>query len=236
MSVSAADSPRPSLPASVRGNLLGLGKWAAALYGALASLLLLLLETAWVLLLRGAEISSVWEVQTGIALLLPAFVALAVLAGSSGGLLLQLLTSAERSRPHRVMLGLLVATGVALAAFGVGGGRHLSAPGVRLGFALGVAALAYALVVLSAARLSGALSRTPRGVAAGAAALIVLLELLNRFALVRLYPAFHSALAVAALLLAPAVLLPLLLASRPPRRRYGARAGVVVGLGLGLFG
>jgi len=236
MSVSAADSPRPSLPASVRGNLLGLGKWAAALYGALASLLLLLLETACVLLLRGAEVSSVWEVQTGVALLLPAFVALAVVAGSSGGLLLQLLTSAERSRPHRVMLGLLVATGVALAAFGVGGGRHLSAPGVRLGFALGVAALAYALVVLSAARLSGALSRTPRGVAAGAAALIVLLELLNRFALVRLYPAFHSALAVAALLLAPAVLLPLLLASRPPRRRYGARAGVVVGLGLGLFG
>jgi hypothetical protein len=233
MSVTAADGPRSSVPLSARGSLTELGKLPAISYGSLASLGLLLLETAAVLSQRAAEISSVWEVQSGVLLLLPAYALLAVAAGSTGGLLLQLLLKAERSRPHRVMLALLVATGVALSAFGVGGGRQLAAPGMRLGFALLAAGIGYTLVVLSSAPLSALLRRKPRTVAAGAALAILLCWLVNRFVLVRLYPVFHTALAIAALLLAPAALLPLLDARRL-RGPRDARAGVGFGLGLGL--
>jgi arylsulfatase A-like enzyme len=233
MNVSAADGSPPSGPATRRVAVPELGKLAAAAYGSAAGFGLLLLEALTVLSLRGAEVSSVWELQSGLLLLLPGFVILAVVGGSVGGLLLELLTRAERSRPHRVMLGLLVATGVALAAFGVGGGRHLAAPGARLAFALAAGGAGYAAVVLSAAPLSALLRRTPRVVAAGAAGAILLLELLNHFALVRLYPAFHSALAVAAVLLAPAVLVPLV--ARRAATRRDARLGVLLALGLGTF-
>jgi hypothetical protein len=235
MSVRAESGSRPSIPASTRASLFELGKLVAALYGSLASLGLLLLELCVVLLGRGAEVSSIWEVQNGALLLLPACVAVAVVTGASGGLLLRLLTRAERSRPHRVMLGLLVATAGALSAFGVGGGRHLAAPGLRLGFALVAAGVSCAATILVAPALSASLRRAPRAFAAGGAAAILLLELVNHFALVRLYPAFHTALAAAALLLAPAVLVPLVAEQeRGAARRPGARAGVAVALSLGL--
>jgi arylsulfatase A-like enzyme/HEAT repeat protein len=184
-----------------------------------------------VLWLRSAEVSSVWELQGALPLLLPAYLALSVLAGVSGGSLLQLLVRAERSRPHRIMLGLLVATAAALAAFGVGGGRHLAAPGARLGFALTVATLACALTLALAARLASQLRRKPRRFSASAGLAILVLELVNQLALVRLYPAFHLALAAAALLLAPALVVPLL----PDQSAHwgrGARRGAFVGLSL----
>jgi hypothetical protein len=233
MSVRARDGSRPSIAASSRSSLgaLELGKRRAALYGSLAGFGLLLLELSLVLLLRGTEVSSVWEVQNGASLLLPGYAVLACVLGSSGGLLLSLLGRAERSHPHRVMLGLLVATGVALTAFGVGGGRHLAAPGLRLAFALGAAGLGCAGVLLSARPLSAALRRAPQRFAGGAFAAVLLLELANRFTLVRLYPAYHAALAAAALLLAPAALLPLL-AGRSEPRAGEARRSVVTALGL----
>ena len=49
-----------------------------------------------------------------------------------------------------------------------------------------------------------------------AAGLVLLLEIVNRFVLVRLYPPFHQALAAATLTLAPFVVLPWL--SRIPNR------------------
>jgi len=236
MSVRAESGSAPSSPASARASLLEVGKLEAALYGSLASLCLLLLELCVVLLGRGSELSSSWEVQHGAVLLLPGCLAVAVVSGTSGGLLLQLLTRAERSRPHRIMLGLLVATGAALSAFGVGGGRHLAAPGLRLGFALLAAGVSCAVVVLVAAPVSARLRRAPVAFAAGSTGLVLLLELVNRFTLVRLYPAFHTALAGAALLLAPAVLVPLLAPGRHGKRaRPDARLGVVVALGLALL-
>ena len=233
MTARSAAGSRPSIPDRAGKSLLEHGALVAALVGALGSLGLLLLELALVLLVRGAEISSIWEVQNGGALLLPAYLTLSVVAGVSGGLLLQLLARAERSRPHRVMLGLLVATAAALGAFGVGGGRHLAAPGLRLGFALVVAGLACAATVLTAGRLSSQLRRAPRVFSAAASATIVALELLNQFVLVRLYPAFHVGLAAAALVLAPAVLVPLTLAGRG-RFRHDARSNAFVVLSLGL--
>src|SRR5258706_15440556 len=98
MSVRAADDSRPSIPASTRQSLLELGKLTGALCGSVASVGLLLLELLVVLFLRGAEVSSIWEVQNGASLLLPAYLTLGIVGGTSGGLLLQLLTRAERSR------------------------------------------------------------------------------------------------------------------------------------------
>ncbi|HEY6077163.1 MAG TPA: hypothetical protein VIW29_00070, partial [Polyangiaceae bacterium] len=210
------EGSRPGGPASGRADLLEGSRLASAVYGAAAALALLLVELTLVLLLRRDEISSVWEVQHGASLLLPGFVLLALVAGPCGGLLLGLLWRAQQSRPHRVMLGLLVATGVALAGFGVGGGRHLAAPGVRVGFALALAGVACAAVILLSRVASSWLKRAPGAFALAAALLVTLLELLNRFVLVRLYPAFHVALALAALLLAPAVLLPLWQLLRAP--------------------
>ncbi len=101
MSVRAESGSRHSIPASTRASLLELGKLAAVLYGSLGSLGLLLLELLVVLLARGAEVSSVWEVQNGTLLLAPGCVVVAIVSGASARLLLQLLTRAERSRPHR---------------------------------------------------------------------------------------------------------------------------------------
>jgi hypothetical protein len=233
MSVRAAGVSRPSIPESESG-LPELGQLFCAVWGALASLVLLLGELVLVLSLRSAEVSSVWEVQNGVALLLPAFVAFAIAGGVGGGLALELLSVAGRSRPHRVTLGLFVATAAALAAFGVGGGRHLAAPGARLGFALGAAGVACAAALLSAPALSARLRRQPRAFALGAALLVLLLELANRYLLVRLYPAFHLALAGAALVLAPAILVPLV-AGRQRRRWREPRTGVAAALGLALL-
>src|SRR5687768_7520516 len=121
MSQRAAERSRPGIPASTRASLLDMSKARAAAFGSLASLGLALLELVLVLGVRGSGISSIWEIQNGASLLLPAFGLLAIATGASGGLLLQLLTRAERSRSHKVMLGLMVATGAALAGFGVGG-------------------------------------------------------------------------------------------------------------------
>ena len=117
MSVRAAGVSRPSIPESA-GWLPELGQVFCATCGALASLCLLLVELTVVLSLRRAELSSVWEAQNGIVLLLPAFVALAVVGGACGGLALRLLSVAARSRPHRVMLGLFVAMAAALLSGG----------------------------------------------------------------------------------------------------------------------
>ena len=234
MSVRSAASSRPSIPDSTRPSLLAHSSLFSALYGALAGFGLLLLELSLALVGRGAELSSIWEVQNGASLLLPAYVTLSIAAGVAGGLLLQLLARAERSRPHRVMLGLLLATAAALGAFGVGGGRHLAAPGLRLGFALVVAGLACAASLLTATRLSSLLRRTPRVFAAGAAFTILLLELLNQFVLVRLYPAFHVSLAAATLVLAPAAVVPLVSAGRS-RWAVDRRRAVFWVLSLGLL-
>jgi arylsulfatase A-like enzyme len=231
MSVRAEGVPRPSSAPASSASVTTLRWPFAATVGAAASLLLLLVELAWVLSVRRAEVSSVWEAQSALSLLLPAFLALAVVVGAAGGLALKLLLMAGRSRPHRVMLALFIATAAALAAFGVGGGRHLSAPGVRLGFALGAAGVACAISLLAAPWLSSRLRARPQVFAAGAALVIVALELANAFVLVRLYPAFHAALAGSALLLAPAVLLPLLGPRQGPRWSDG-RLGVAAALGL----
>jgi hypothetical protein len=82
--------------------------------------------------------------------------------------------------------------------------------------------------------LSDLLRRRPRAFALGATLAILALELVNRFVLVRLYPAFHAALAAGALALAPAVLLPLVARFQGPA--WGrARTAAVASVGIVLL-
>ncbi len=226
MTVAVDEGARPS-PGQVTlvPEVFGL----SCLRGSATALGLLLLEFSLVLWLRGSEITSMWEVQRGATLLLPAYVAFSVLAGILGAYSLSLLIRAERSPSHRVALGLLVALAAGLAAFGVGGGRHLLTAGSRAAFSLGVATLAFGSVLLSARWLSEKARRVPLWFCLACALSVLLLELLNRWLLVRLYPGFHSALAAAALVLSPWALLPLV---SPRRARLGSSARLQVFLWL----
>ena len=108
MSVRSRAGSRPSFPDSGRALPREQGALGAVLYGSLASFSLLLLELSLVLLVRGAEVSSIWEVQNGGVLLLPAYLALSIVGGAAGGLLLQLLLRSNfdsfrrrKLAPHR---------------------------------------------------------------------------------------------------------------------------------------
>jgi len=225
MSLRGAEGSRPSLAGAERSAML-----LRCLQGGAAALSLLLLELCFVLSLRRAELSSVWEVQHGAALLLPGYVVLSVLAGSLSSVALGLLMRAEASRPHRIALGLLLATPAALGAFGVGGGRHLADPGTRMSFSLLVAAVAFVAAALLARTIAERMRRSPRLFSTSVALVIVLLELCNRFVLVRLYPAFHTTLSLAALLLAPFAVWPLLLSRPTLGGRKGQRRSAAIGL------
>src|SRR6478735_8979997 len=99
MSVSVAEGAQGSAPASAQPGRAGssqLTRLRAALLGSLASFGLLLLELSGVLTARSRELSSVWEIQNGVALLLPGFVAAAIVAGTTGGLALRLLSRADQ--------------------------------------------------------------------------------------------------------------------------------------------
>jgi HEAT repeat protein len=167
-------------------------------------------EAVVVLALEQRRVASIWEAERGLVWLAPTLLTFATLLALLGALLdLALEVKGALAR------GALAATaGLAGGALGwaVGGGRHLASAGVRGGFALVVGALAGVLVVATHGRLQT--WRETRRARFGAAVLgvVLSLELANRFVLVRLYPAFHLALALAALILVPLAALAL---SRP---------------------
>jgi arylsulfatase A-like enzyme len=153
-----------------------------------------------------SQFASVWELQFGVAGLLPTVVTVSLVLGAVGAGLWWLLERAEE-RFWRALLAALVFSFGAVVAYGVGGGRHLQSLEQRWGFALAVglgAALAgYAL----APALSRLVRQRPRLVGWGTLGVVLVLEFANRFVLVRLYPAFHAGLALATLLLAPGLAL-----------------------------
>lgn len=160
------------------------------------------LELLVALVSAAKEVASLWEVQFGLLWLAPTALAAAGVITLGGAGLAWLVEHAE-ARPVRGLL-----TGVAsifglVVGFGVGGGRHLATIQTRGGFALLVAALAGSLAWLAVAPLARGLRARP----ARCFALVVLCglvaELVNRFVLVRLYPAFHLALAAWVLVSAP---------------------------------
>ena len=164
-----------------------------------------------------SRIASVWELQHGVLLARadacsarPGVVALAarrcwaIAAWGETRWARGFLAVARRSSRRTVGLGL-------------GGGRHLAAArcasASRSAWPRSPRLAAYAAAPLWPV----ALRRRPLGIALGAAVAILALELVNRFVLVRLYPAFHSALAALALLAAPPLALALSDEPRMPR-------------------
>lgn len=174
-------------------------RWRTA---ALAIVAVVAAEFAVVSLLNRAQYANVWEFQFGIAGVLPTLLGCALVIAPVGALLWWLL-EASTSPPARTCLSLLTGVFGACVAFGVGGGRHLAEPALRLGFAGGVAT-AGALAAYALAPKLAEWHRDRRlGVGVATLVAITLLELANRFVLVRLYPAFHIGLSVATLVLAP---------------------------------
>lgn len=199
-----------------------------AALGAAMVLGLVLAELMAVVIARRDRITGVWELQNGIVFLLPTLVLGAALLGLTGTGI-GVLAARGRRRAARVALAVLGAVFGGAVAWGVGGGRHLATLPTRGGFALAVALGAAALAGLAAPALARAVEHAPRRVACAGAALVVGLELVNRFVLVRLYPVFHLGLALATLLSA-AALVGALAASRPrPRgaRRWAPALGLV---------
>jgi hypothetical protein len=162
------------------------------------------------------RLSSVWETQTGLFWLGPTLVVGGAVGGVAGGLILLLLERSQE-RSHRSVVALVTALFGGIVAWGVGTGRHLQGLPARGGFALAVAGVLGCAAFWIAPRVARALRETPVRAAAASAALVVGLELTNRFVLVRLYPAFHLGLALATLLLGAA--LPYASAPGEPRRR-----------------
>jgi hypothetical protein len=198
----------------------------------LAAWSLVCAELAVVTLLHWPRVASVWELSRGGVFIAPVAL-LAAAASAALGLLLFVLLEGSRAPARRVALAGLFALLAAAAAYGIGGGRHLAAPAVRVGFALGLGALVGLGVHGAAAPLRRLLERSPLAFAGAALGLFALFELVNQLVLVRLYPAFHHALAVLALLLSPAVAA-LWLRNEParPGRAWAIAPAVLVVLGL----
>src|SRR5690606_10526544 len=94
--------------------------------------LVLLAELCIAFGLRGQRLTSVWELMIGLGSLGPVWLSGAGLIGGIGGIFAERLRT---SRSAATELGLLLALVGAAFGWGVGGGRHLSDPALRAGFA-----------------------------------------------------------------------------------------------------
>lgn len=199
----------------------------------------LALELAVVSWASRARIASAWEVQHGYLGLSPTWVLLGAAGGALGGSAWILAESP--SRRARTALGLLCGVGAGAVGWGVGGGRHLAEWGPRLGFA-GLVAVTVGLAAFAIApglRRALAWARqgdTQRLVWTSAVlATIALVESVNLWVLVRLYPAFHAGLTAIALGLAVFAWAPWsVLLGRPGRAWLAATVGVVLLAAAGL--
>lgn len=165
--------------------------------------LLLVVELGLFTILHRAGLASIWELQFGTAWLAPTAFAMALAPAAIGGTLLWSIEHGGWSA--RVMLALALGGWAGIVAWGVSTGRHFQQPLARIGWTIACAAAAAAVAVLLAPLLSRA-RRYPTAFAATAAGLLVGVEAINLFVLVRLYPAFHAGLAGLALALAAGIL------------------------------
>ncbi len=210
--------PETAGRASGRPARGGIARWL--LRAVAATWAVLLLEVVVVLLLNARQVTSVWEAQYGTIWLSPVLLLASATVATIAGFAWALVQHAQ-VRWVRVFLAVSAALLAGAIGWGVGGGRHLSAPLVRTAFGVLVAAVAAAGTYFASPWLADRVRRAPAAVAGGSLAMLVALELVNRFVLVRLYPAFHLGLALLALLLVPGTLLGLL-----PRRERQGRAPV----------
>ena len=172
-------------------------------------------EFAVVTAIHGGMLTTAWETAVGSLWLVPTAGVAAVPFALAGGALFALLGLA--GRPARIAFGCALGAYAGTVTFFVTTGRHFADPAARGGMVTALALVALAVGYAIAPLLSRLMRASPRGFALGALGLALVLSLVNRFALVRLYPAFHVGLAAAVLATAPLVVLPLL----PARTRSG---------------
>lgn len=171
----------------------------------LAAQALALAEVVLALVLEHRRVASIWEGDVGFSLLLPVLLAGGALFGAAGAALDALFDN-SRVEGRAGLAGLLAAAG-GITAWGVGGGRHLATAATRGGFALLVGVVLGSSAFLAWPALQRLRARRPGAFAALVVALMLLSEVVNARVLVRLYPAFHLALALGALVAAPLALL-----------------------------
>jgi hypothetical protein len=188
-----------------------IGTGVAAAFGLAA------LEFALVAWLGRRQIASVWELDNAVLLLAAPTLLLAAIPGALGGVCFGFARRGEELVP-RAALAVVSAVLGAVTGYGVGGGRHLSAAGPRVLFASAVGLVGAALVFLAAPVFARRLRSQRSLVAVALAALVLALELANRFVLPRLYPAFHWSLSFTALALASWPVLALPRPGAAPRR------------------
>ncbi|HMJ56307.1 MAG TPA: sulfatase-like hydrolase/transferase [Polyangiaceae bacterium] len=164
---------------------------------------LVVAEWAAVSLVARREFAGKWEYTDALVSIVP----LAWLVASAGALAgAGLLALAQSSAPRaRILLGLVgAAMGLTVGA-GVTGGRHFAALPTRAVFVGALAAVSLALAYGASPSVARATTRAPGLCALGAAALAVLLSLVNHGVLPRLYPAFHLGLAILTAMTAPVI-------------------------------
>ena len=193
----------------------------ACLHGICGAWAIVAVEGLVVLGRARREITSLWELNRGLVYLVPLTLPVAALVGAAGSWFLATLALSPMQGGARRWLTLAITMGLGIAAWSVGGGRHLASVTTRFEFASLVGLVAGALAYWLGPRWS-IWARTRR-FAARLAALILLVgfELTNRFVLVRLYPGFHTTLGLATLLLAA---LPCWNWDAPHLGRYSAAA------------
>ncbi|HEX4338103.1 MAG TPA: sulfatase-like hydrolase/transferase [Polyangiaceae bacterium] len=182
------------------------------------------LELLVVIVLNRAELTGGWEAGMGAVFLAPTAVLVAAPLGLVAALLFQ--GVAGPSRAERWFATAIAAVAAGSVAALVATGRHFAEPLRREAFCAVVALVTGGVVWAAHPWLAARLRGEPRRFALGAALLALSLELVNRFVLVRLYPAFHSGLGALSLALVGIAVLSLL--ARSPSRpsvRY-ATAGV----------
>jgi arylsulfatase A-like enzyme len=200
----------------------------SALRGVMGAWLLLAIEIGFFVLQGRKQLNGVWEIQSGVVYLLPMWLCLASLPGLAGGLSGDcFLRVADGSKGARISIVFGVALFGGLAAWSVGGGRHLAGFGTRASFALLVSVCGAGVAFIVLPRLSRWLLQGGGGTpgwlrfVAGGLAPIFGLELLNNFILVRLYPAFHAALSFLSFCMAGAC------GAAVVRNGWGGRRGMI---------
>ena len=176
---------------------------SACVRGMTAVWLVLGLEGIVTFALARHQLTSSWELTHGLVQLVPLVLPVAALLGVIAGWLLTNWADSDVKRRSRVWLVLATGLGSGFAAWSIGGGRHLAALGTRLGFVAVFSAVVASFAWWGAPRLAR-LARQHSSLTSTTGWLLILgLELVNRFVLVRLYPGFHLSLAIATALLSP---------------------------------
>lgn len=205
--MSTSSSAEREAPRSSLGLVVPKFRTSAALgiLGGWSFIVLILVVT---LSVGRSRLSGVWELQSGILGLGPAWLLIVVLPAMIGGLLALVLLKALSGQTVRTVWSCagLSFSFFTLLGWGLGGGRHLSTLAARGGFAftlgcsLAVATLFLIPRLLAFLRASSGVRRF-RFVAFGAVVGAFFLEAANTFVLVRLYPTLHLALTFLSLFL-----------------------------------